>query len=261
MLQNNGEIWVMDLVRAGLTRFTFDSANDDYAHWSPDGKSIVYGSTRKGARDLYLKPSTGTGAERLLLETPNNKVPQDWSKDGRFLLYHNVDPKTGLDLWALDVKGTESRSIPIVNSSFDERFGQFSPDGRWVAYASNESGRFEIVVQSFPEPSGKWQVSTAGGVQPRWRPDGKELYFIAPDGRLMAVSISPSAAAVEAGLPVPLFPSRLPGGGSANFFKHQFAVSPDGRFLLNQSIEESSTLPITVIVNWDSGLRPAASAR
>jgi Tol biopolymer transport system component len=251
MLQNNVDVWLMDLIRGGLTRFTFDNANDDYPRWSPDGQWIVFGSTRKGARDLYLKLSSGAGVEKLLLETSYNKVPQDWSRDGRFLLYHTVDPKTGLDLWAVDMKADAPKPQLIVHSSFDERFGQFSPDGRWVAYATNESGRFEIVVQPFPEPSGKWQVSTTGGVQPRWRNDGKELYFIAPDGKLMAVPITSGDMTIDAGAPAALFPSRVPGGGSPNFFKHQYAVSPDGRFLLNQLVEEPSSLPITVIVNWD----------
>src|SRR4030095_1550758 len=113
ILQNNVDVWLLDLVRGGLTRFTFDNASDDYPHWSPDDKSIVFGSTRKGARDLYRRSSSGAGAEQLLMETPHNKVPQDWSRDGRFLLYHTVDPKTGLDLLASETKGTALKPIPI----------------------------------------------------------------------------------------------------------------------------------------------------
>src|SRR5262249_35752586 len=159
---------------------------------------IAFGSTRKGNVDIYVKPSSGAGAEELVLETLNNKWPQDWSKDGRFLLYSESDPKTGRDLWALPMSGANAsatgrsnqeksgndrKSILVVKTPFEELNGQFSPDGRWVAYETNESGRFEIVVQPFPVPTGKWQVSTAGGMQPRWRADGKELYFIAPDGK------------------------------------------------------------------------------
>src|SRR5262249_55575050 len=152
------------------------------------------------------------GAEELLLETPSIKFPQDWSKDGRFLLYGEADPKTGSrDLWALPMIGNERKPVLIGNTPFEELNGQFSPDGRWVAYETNESGRFEIVVQQFPIPVSKWQVSTGGGTQPRWRADGKELYFIAPDGKLMAASIA-EGATFTAEAPIALFPVTLPPG-------------------------------------------------
>src|SRR5205807_7234625 len=129
--------------------------------------------------------------------TPQAKYVNDWSKDGRFLLYCEVDAKTGRDLWAIPQKNGERKPIRIANTPFDELNGQFSPDERWVAYETNESGRFEIVVQPFPDPAGKWQVSTNGGIQPRWRADGKELYFIAPDGKLMAASVTASGAQLD----------------------------------------------------------------
>jgi hypothetical protein len=145
--------------------------------------------------------------------------------------------------------GNDRKPVVVSNTSFEERQGQFSPDGRWVAYETNESGSgFEIVVQAFPEPSGKWQVSTGGGVQPRWRADGKELYFIAPDRKLMAVPVAVRGSAFEAGKPVPLFGTRM-GVGTATW-RAQYAVSPDGRFLINQVVEESTTTPITLILNW-----------
>ena len=170
------------------------------------------------------------------------------STDGRFLLYGEADPKTGRDLWALPVTGNDRKAITIVNTPFEELNGQFSPDGRWVAYETNESGRFEIVVQPFPAPTGKWQVSTGGGIQPRWRADGKELYFIAPDGKLMAASIT-AGATFAAGTPVALFPVTVPPGAGSN--KQQYAVSRDGRFLINQPVETSNTTaPITLILNW-----------
>src|SRR5262249_32089311 len=151
--------------------------------WSPDGTQIAFRSDRKD-HNLYAKPSNGAGFEQLLVETLD--APQDWSKDGRFLLYFKVDAKTGRDLWALPMTGTDREPRAVATTTFDDVAGQFSPDGRWVAYETNESGRFEVVVQSFPEPNGKRAVSINGGTQPRWGSDGREIYFIAPDDRLMA---------------------------------------------------------------------------
>ena len=150
----------------------------------------------------------------------------------------------------LPMMGEERRPRVVVNTPFEERNGQFSPDGHWLAYETNESGVFQIVVQAFPEPSGKWQVSTStnGGVQPRWRADGKELYFIAPDGKLMSVPVTASGFSFEAGTPVALFQTRIAGGG-AETLRPQYSVSRDGRFLINQLVE-TSTPPITLILNW-----------
>src|SRR5207244_4947279 len=132
-VQNNTDVWLMDLVRRRMTRFTFDPAIDSVPVWSPDGMRIAFLSSRKGFYNLYLKPSSGTGAEELLLETPNNKYPQDWSKNGRFLLYGEADPKTGRDLWALPITGNDRKPMVIVNTPFEEMNGQFSQVGRWVA--------------------------------------------------------------------------------------------------------------------------------
>jgi eukaryotic-like serine/threonine-protein kinase len=250
-VQNNGDIWLLDLARSGLSRLTFDEALDSYALWSPDATHIVFSSQRKGGiTNFYMKSSAGSGADELLFENPNVKIPQDWSSDGRFLLYYEVQPKTGRDLWVLDMTTKELKPRVVANTPFEEKEAQFSPDGRWVAYETNESGRFQIVVQSFPDVSGKWQVSTAGGTQPRWRADGKELYFIAPDSKLMAVPVNGSSAAFEAGTPVALFQTRISGGGALPPNRPQYAVSRDGRFLINQDIEDSATSPITLILNW-----------
>jgi Tol biopolymer transport system component len=144
--------------------------------------------------------------------------------------------------------GNDRKPIVVANTPFEESGGQFSPDGRWVAYETNESGRFEIVVQAFPEPRGKWHLSTGGGVQPRWRSDGKELYFIAPDRKLTAVTVTVSGSMVEPGKPEALFPTRT--GASNATRKSQYAVSHDGRFLINETIEESTPTPITLLLNW-----------
>src|SRR5215831_5113336 len=238
----------MDLDRGDFTRFTFDAAIDGYPLWSPDGSKIVFESIRKGSFDLWIKPSSGAGTEELLLGTSSHKWPLDWSKDGRFLLYQRIDQKTGLDLWALPMSGDSRKEFAVANTPYEERNGQFSPNGHWVAYETNESGRFEIMVQPFPEPGSKRKVSTSGGFQPRWRPDGTELCFIAPDGKLMAVPVRGSDGALEFGMPVALFPTRLTGMGP--MFKHQYAVAPDGRFLISQPSEESVDAPATLILNW-----------
>jgi dipeptidyl aminopeptidase/acylaminoacyl peptidase len=149
--------------------------------------------------------------EELFLASPQDKQPTDWSADGRFLLFEAVDPKTGSDIWALPFDG-DRKPFPVVQTSFDESTSQFSPDGKWIAYQSNESGRYEIYLQPFPGPAGKSQVSTNGGAQVRWRRDGKELFYIAFDGRLMAVPIRFTANAVQvidAGTPMPLFATHV----------------------------------------------------
>ena len=245
----NLDIWLLDVMRGNLTPFTFDAANESVSVWSPDGTSIVFNSNRTGMFDLYQKPSSGTGSEEVFLTTANIKVPQGWSKDGRFFLYYEVDPKTGRDLKVLELNGKERRSRVVANTPFDETTAEFSPDGRWVAYQTDESKRFEVVVQPFPDASAKWQVSTNGGVQPRWSADGKELYFIAADGKLMAVPIMASGVAFETGKPIALFQPRMV-STTATINRPQYAVSRDGRFLINQRVEESTSSPITLILNW-----------
>jgi len=249
-VQGNRDIWLMDAERSGRIRFTFDGAVDAGPIWSPDATKIAFLSARKGKSDLYVRPSNSGTTEELLLETPNDKWTQDWSRDGRYLLYREQDPKTGFDLKALAMTGSERTTIPVANTRFEERYGQFSPDGRWVAYATDESGQFEIVVQAFPHATEKWPVSTGGGSQPRWRADGKELYFIASDGTLMATSIIASGSRLEVGAPAVLFQARFQGGSTANPAKHQYAVSRDGRFLINRPTEDTTLSPITLILNW-----------
>jgi Tol biopolymer transport system component len=201
----------------------------------------VFGSNHNGAVDLYEKPASGSGGEKPLLVTPQSKIPTDWSPDGRFLLYRNADSKMGLDLWALPLDG-DRKPFPVAQTNFDERDGQFSPDGRWIAYESNDSGRFEIYVQAFPRPGGKWQISTNLGAQVRWRRDGKELFYIGLDSRLMAVpfQVASDSQTVEPGAPVPLFVTRIPGGALQGGFKQQYVVSPDGhQFLIMTYIPKS----------------------
>jgi Tol biopolymer transport system component len=247
-IEGNTDVWLLNLMRGGLTRFTFDTAVDNTPVWSPDASRIAFSSIRNGPYNLYIGASSRAGAEELLWKTANTKYVHDWSKDGRFLLYGEADPKTGRDLWAYPMMGEAPKPVEIVHTPAEELNGQFSPDGRYVAFETNESGSFQIVVQPFPVISAKWQVSIGGGIQPRWRADGKELYFIAPDGKLMAAPITSAGATFSAGTPVALFQAAAVLGAGAN--KQQYAVSGDGRFLINQLVESSATAPITLILNW-----------
>jgi eukaryotic-like serine/threonine-protein kinase len=242
-------IWLLPLDRGTLTRFTLDAALVQLDPvWSPDGSRLVFSSNRTGRSDLYQKPVTAAGKEELLLSTPEAKAASDWSADGRFLLYGTYfDPQMGMDIWALSLD--DRKPFEVVRTNFDEKDGQFSPDGKWIAYQSNETGRFEIYVQPFPGPGRREPISTNGGAQVRWRRDGRELFYIALDGRLMAVPIRfPTEGHVEAGAPVPLFATRV-GGAVRGPDRQQYAVSADGqRFLM--STVEMSTSPISVILNW-----------
>lgn len=256
IVQGNFDIWLMEVNRGVATRFTFDAAFENMAIWSPDGRRLVFTSSRKGAGDLVEKSASGAAEEQSVLVDAQFKWPNDLSRDGRVLLY-SQDTKMGSDLWALPLTG-ERKPFPVVQTSFDEVAGKFSPDGRWLAYASNESGRHETYVQPFPDAGGKWQVSTGGGSQPRWRPDGKELFYVAPDNRLMAVSIGPASntGVLETSAPVPLFPTRLASGANigGGGYSPQYAVATDGRFLMNVAVDDGVTSPITVVQNWDAGL-------
>jgi dipeptidyl aminopeptidase/acylaminoacyl peptidase len=259
-VQGNNDVWLLEADRGVPNRFTFDASLDSSPILSPDGSQLVFRSTRNGSYDLFQKPASGMVDEQPLLITSENENPLDWSQDGRFLLYSTQNQKTASDIWALPMMG-ERKPSAILQSTFDEIQGQFSPDGRWLAYASNESGRYEIYVRTFPEAGGKWQVSGAGGVQPRWRRDGRELFYVAPDTRLMAVTLrlAPDAELLEAGAPVALFPGPLATGGNiANLgflARAQYAVASDGRFLMNMAADNAVTSPITVVHNWTAGLK------
>jgi Tol biopolymer transport system component len=243
-VDGNRDIWTVDLARGGLTRMTAHPLIDGYPLWSPDGARIVFLSNRNGTIDLWIKPSNPAGDEQLLLQGPDSEWAIDWSKDGRFLLYQRSDLKTRWDLWALPMTGTDRTPFAVASTSFVERLGEFSPDTRWIAYETEESGRPEIVVQAFPTASERIPVSTAGGAAPRWSADGREIYFIAPDAKMMAVSVEPTGSTLQLGAPMPLFPTRI----TFQTFKFQYAVSSDGRFLVNHAAEVS-TSPITVILN------------
>jgi len=249
---DNEDVWLIDTTRGTRRRFTFDPGNDQVPVWSADGQHIVFSSNRGGdSYDLYEKPAERPGAEQLLFASKENKFPMGVSRDGRYLLYRNTAPNTDWDLWALPLLG-EKKPFPVVKSAFQEMIGEFSPDGGWVAYQTNESGQHEVYVQSFPDPTTRTQISTAGGSQPRWRRDGKELFFVALDGRLMAAPLTLNANhLLEAGAPVPLFMTHMPGGAVPSPQKQQYAVSPDGqRFLINTVLDDAVSSAVSLILNW-----------
>jgi eukaryotic-like serine/threonine-protein kinase len=211
----------------------------------------VFASGRSGTLDVYQRPSNASAPDEplLRLNAPPIVFPSDWSSDGRFLTYYRSDPKTQLDVWVLPLFG-DRKPFPFLHSDFNESQGQFSPDGRWMAYMSDESGNPQIYVQSFPELTGKWQISTDGGSQPRWRRDGKELFYVSPDRKLMAVRVK-SGATFEAESSRALFETTLP----AMAIRQTYAVSADGqRFLLNAPLETESP-PMTVVLNWTGLLK------
>lgn len=245
----SSDIWIIDQDRE--TRFTFDPANDQSPAWSPDGSQIAFNSSRSGVFDLYVKSASGAGNEELLYQSNITKGPHDWSPDGRYIVYGNLDPKTNVDLWILPMFG-DRKPFVFLNTPFQENQGRFSPNGRWLAYESNESGTAQIYVRPFPPAGGQWMVSTNGGVQPRWRADGKELFYIAADRKLMVADVKEDDGTVTFGSPKPLFETRTIPGFPGNIYD----VSRDGqRFVIITPIEEASPSPLTVILNWTVGLK------
>jgi Tol biopolymer transport system component len=250
--QNNRDIYVVDVGRDGPRRLTFDAGIDAAPVWSPDGSRIVFRSSRNGVYDLYEKASSLDGTETLVYESSEAKTPNDWSPNG-FLLYTHQNPRTLNDLFVLPLERAQADRTPrpFVQTPDDESQGVFSPDGSWVAYQSNEGGPLQVYVQPFPGPGGKQQISIAGGASPRWRPDGGELFFLSPEAMLMAVPIKPKGPRLDAGVPQPLFQTRLTGpfSGVAGNIKPQYDAAPGGRFLMNITAEETVS-PITLILNW-----------
>ena len=245
------DIWITELDRDSHTKFTFDPNSDTMPVWSPDGKQIAFVSNRNGGVfNIYVKASNGLGEDQVLLETPNNKQVWDWSADGRFILYEETDPTTKRDLWALPLTG-DKKPIRLLSTTADEFGGAFSPDSRWIAYASNESGTAQVFVQGFPEPRGKWLISTGTtSTFPRWSRDGKEVFYD-NSGTLTAVDVSGTAGAeFKPGPPRELFMGLRSLGG------HNFDVTPDGRrFIVISEGLETSSAPIIVTLNWMSGRR------
>jgi serine/threonine protein kinase len=246
----SADIWVYDVLRGIRTRFTFDPAAEFEAIWSPDGRTIIFSSNRKGYFDLYRKSSNGAGAEELLYADDHLKRPLSWSPDGKLLLLSAADPATGTHLWTLPLAG-DPKPVPFLRTAFNEQNGQFSPDGRWVAYQSNESGRDEVYAAPFPGPGGKRQISSGGGSFPRWRKDGKEMFYVAADLRLTAADVSTKADTLEVGAARPLFGTVYTAGGF-----YTYDISADGqRILMAVPPAHGAGEPLTLVQNWAAELK------
>jgi serine/threonine protein kinase/Tol biopolymer transport system component len=244
---NGRDIWLYDITRGLRTRFTFDPADELESIWSPDGSQIVFNSRRKGHLDLYQKASSGASTEEVLVEDGLDKYPLSWSPDGRFILYAD---RTNNNLFVLPLFG-DRKPFPFLKTQFNGVSAQFSPDGHWVAYQSNESGKFEVYVAPFPGPGGKWQISTGGGSLPRWRRDGTEIFYLDPDNNLMAAAVNGKGRIFDVGAVKPLLGTHAAQGG-----RYRYDVSADGqRFLVNTLPEQTASAPITVVLNWTTGIK------
>jgi len=248
--EGNVDIWLLDLARRVLSRFTSDPRPEIYPIWSPDGQRIVYAKPNRAGSgfNLYQRSIAGNGDDVPLLESPHNMIPEDWSVDGRFVSYITSDSAGRWDVYVLPLEDT-GKPIQVTNTPSNEMGSQFSADGHWIAFESDASGRNEIYVQRFPGSGASTIVSTGGG-QPRWRKDGQELFYVAPDGKLMAVAmrVARDGKALEPSTPVPLFVTRISStrtGGS----RHEYVVADDGqKFLMNTFVEQNAG-PITLVLN------------
>ena len=241
----NTDIWIYDLDRRALTRLTTDPAMDQEPGWSADGRQVMFNSTRAGALNLFIKPVDGSGPTRALTKSPHDQGNAIATADGRTVLFQQNRPETGWDIWTLELENGEPR--PFLATEFDEYTAAISPDGRWVAYASDEAGPIEIFVRPFPGPGGKWQVSTKGGSEPRWAPDGRTIYY-RNGSRLMAVSFVGDAGPAI-GRPAMLFDRRVTQIG----FGQYYDITPDGKsFIFIAEAGDSGT--IDLILNWSSEL-------
>jgi serine/threonine protein kinase len=249
---NQQDLWIYDLAREAPTRFTFEQAAEASPAWSPDGTEIAYSvSGTSGQFQLVKKSSSGVGAEVPLVETPGNSFVDDWSPDGRYIVFEqDGGAARKSDIWMLPVGTREP--VPLITTNFSDTHAQVSPDGRWLAYTSDQSGRPEIYVRTFPDAGGMWQVSTTGGDQAQWSADGKTLYYIAGDRKLMAVSVSgETGGSFEILGTEMLFQTRVPITGIFDD-KNNYLPLPGGKFIVNSLVNEQDSRPMTVVLNWTS---------
>jgi Tol biopolymer transport system component len=250
----NIDVAVLDLERGILSRVTTDPTPEADPRWSPDGLRVAYTSQKKGNRDILEKSASGIGEETALVSSSDPESIDDWSPDGKYILY-----RTGANtntIFALPLFG-DRKPFPVIESKFNKDSSHLSYDSKWLAYNAAESARSEVYIVSFPKPDQKRQISTNGGAQPRWRPDGKELYFVAGDGKMMAVDVT-TEPTLSSGTPKLLFDTGL---GRASFDGEDYGVTPDGkRFLLfkplpDQEAEPPRLRPHTLVVNWAAALK------
>jgi Tol biopolymer transport system component len=244
----NLDLWMIEPARGTTTRFTFAPGQDGNPLWSPDGSQVAWSSTREGKEGIWLKSSSGVGEETLLITTQAQAIPTGWSHDGKHLLFSEFVGGRFFDISVVSLEGERTKR-DLLKTEFWEYNARFSPDGRWIAYESGESGRSEVYVMSFSGPAGKWQVSTRGGRDPAWSADGRELYYLTEDFKMMSVPIT-AGETFSPGTPQPLFNVRFEAGRRRNVFW----PSPDNqRFLFLVPVGETNT-PMTAVVNWRAGL-------
>jgi Tol biopolymer transport system component len=251
--QGTADLWIFDLRRNTKTRLTFGPANQRFPVWAPDGKTIYYASNGKGSYHIFAKSVDGTGPDRVVMDEDAFDYPRDVSPDQKYLVYMRgaTVGTTGTAIWALPLTGSERKPFSVVPSLYSTGAASVSPDGKWMSYESNESGRFEVYVTPFPGGGAKWQVSTAGATSAKWRHDGKELFFLDPADNLMAVDVNSSGATIQLGTPHALFRAV----GVQNTLG-AYAVTGDGkRFLLNTGDVKEENQPLTMVQNWPEGLK------
>jgi eukaryotic-like serine/threonine-protein kinase len=249
----SSDVWVLDLERDNFSRLTFEPTGDGSPIWSPDGTQIVFASNRagNGQVNVYLKSSRGAGEDQLLLKSDSEKYPTSWSRDGQNIFFENWAPKAKGAIWVLPLSGDRQPKPLLQTSAFDQFQGQISPDGHFLAYTSDESGRPEVYVQPFPSSGEKWQISSSGGGLPLWRGDGKELFFLTEGGRLMSAEIK-AGSKFETGVPRQLFQANIKYHGP----DWTYAATADGqRFLVNTLVENNGSASLTVILNWIASLK------
>lgn len=238
------DLWLLELSSGIFSRLTRDPAPDTDPSWSADGSQIVFSSNREGRRSGYLK-DLASGKEELLIKR-QGIVVDEWTKDGRFIVFRTL----GRAVFALSMEGERKERL-LVDTPYVEDQCRVSPDGRWIAFNSDESGKWEVYVASFPDFTHKRQVSNAGGVQPEWRTDGKELFYLSPDGKMMAVDVK-SGTFLETGVPKALFQTRL----SPSPFVSEYCVTKNGqRFLVVEPAGRQDAEAFHLILNWDSALK------
>lgn len=246
-------IWVLDLPRGVQTRISFGRGPNVYAIWSPDGAHVAYTSLVHGKYDILMKAASGVGKAERLVEFRAAAYPTSWSSDGRYiaLTREGSTGKGRFGVWMLPLSGSRKPFPYLQSPSFDVTDAVFSPDGRWIAFVSNESGQFEVYISPFPNSQGgRWQVSEAGGVQPQWNHDGSALYYLAPDGKLMGASIKQNGSSLEIGAPREIFEAPMVGVGA---FGSAYSVAPEGNtFLVDESLHDVSR-PLTLVTNWAAG--------
>ncbi|MGH9581454.1 MAG: hypothetical protein ACRD4O_00780, partial [Bryobacteraceae bacterium] len=235
------------------TRFTFGTSVNMAPVWSPNGREIAFSSNRQGYFDLFAKVVGANSDPKLLFHSKANKNPTDWSPDGAYLAFDQRSPegKNRTDIGLLPISGTEHKPVMLLATEADEREAQFCPAGHWVAYTSDETGRDEVYVTSYPQAANRWQVSIAGGESPRWNDDGRQLYYLSPDRQMMAADVIPGASTFQVGAVRPLFATRA----SLELMAAPFTVSKDGKRFLINTLPDPNPAPLTLLVHWPTTLR------